>query len=273
MTQRATPKRTDIETETFSIRWAEDAGRCSTCGSLVDHGPVGWRDGPAYGRLCDACLGRHHSGLALVVASGATATAGENRPIAGEIAPLTPADVAALVDEKVELTHDTIERLRHLVRSSPCYAGELARLDALATDADLNEDRDDRLSAGLMLHLEFRSLLNAPSWQHPAEVLDPQGVIGISYEALLSIAEALLPGCEDPEALTEVRRKLEQAWDEEKAQKECVGLFVERLLEADPEDAERLLRRAKREYRFLARQSRASAEPVAQTAEAVLSDA
>lgn len=51
----------------------------------------------------------------ILMAVGAARSRADNRPMVGEIAPLTSADVAALADEVVELTNDTIERLRKLV--------------------------------------------------------------------------------------------------------------------------------------------------------------
>ena len=162
--------------------------------------------------------------------------------------PLTLEDVAQLADKSDQLSCATMDHLRLFVRSDELFAPQLTVLESMARDAGLGES-NDRLYAGLQCNEELDDLLESRDWQHPAEVLDPEGTLGISYRELIRIAEARARRAEESAALDEVRDKLELALAAEKAKTYCVDAFVAALLAMDSKEAERLLRRATRAYR------------------------
>ena len=163
-------------------------------------------------------------------------------------------ELAEVADHSDQFTRATMDKLRQLVRSLEMFAPQLAYLEALAQDAGLDETRNDRLHAGLQCSRELDRLHEAEDWQHPAEVLDPQGGIGIDCAELAHIAEARARRVDEPITLLAIREKLENARAAEQARQDCVDAFVASLVAADPEDAEILLRRAERAYRFHRRQ-------------------
>ncbi len=97
-------------------------------------------------------------------------------------------------------------------------------------------------------------------WQHPAEVLDPDGTLGIAYRELVRLAEARVAGARaaeeqatgTPESarLPEVQEKLERAWAEEKAWEAPIRRIASHLEDHDPEAAELLLTQVLAQYRF-----------------------
>ncbi len=173
--------------------------------------------------------------------------------------PLTLDDLAHLADSSDQFARETMDRLRHHVRSQPLFAPELAYFEALARDAGLSE-RHDRRRASLQCNDELDRLLAADSWQHPADVLDPEGIVGIGYRELIHIAEARARRAAEPDALHAVRDKLKRARDADQAKTDCVDTFIAALLTHDPEGAETLLRRAARVYRFHREQRQAEEE-------------
>ncbi len=160
-------------------------------------------------------------------------------------------EVAQLADKTDQFSSAIKDKLRSLVRSDPSYAPQLAELERLAQDAGLPET-NDRLYAGWLFNQEFDRLLEAEDWQHPAEILDPDGNLGIGYQELINIAESrarrLAPTA--AAAHQEVCRKLSEAHKGKQSKSDCVEVFVNALLTFDPEDAELLLGRAARAYRF-----------------------
>ncbi len=159
-------------------------------------------------------------------------------------------ELAQVADRSDQFTRATMDKLRQLVRSLETFAPQLAYLDALAEDAGLDATRDDRLHAGLQCNQELDRLHQAEDWQHPAEVLDPEGVIGIDYQELVPIAEARARRVDEPVSLLAIRDQLENARAAEQAGQDCVDAFVAALLAGAPQVAEILLRRAARAYRF-----------------------
>lgn len=165
------------------------------------------------------------------------------------------AELAQLADRSDQFSRSTMDKLRILVHSMERFAPQLAYLKALAEDAGLPEDQDDRLHAGWLCNQEFDALQATPAWRHPAEVLDPDGNLGIGYAELIHIAGIRARRAEEPAALQAIGEKLRAAKSAEGPSQDCVDAFVTALLAAEPEDAEILLSRAERAYRFQRRRA------------------
>lgn len=171
---------------------------------------------------------------------------------------LTLEDAALLADPNGQLTQGTVSRLRRLARTDPRVISLFEYLEALADEADL-PDTSDRLDVGLKCLADVERLLQADGWQHPAEILDPSGEIGVNYSGLVKLAQAWARQAGESGRHRAVGRKLERAWCEEKARNQPVEDFVARLCQVEPEEAERLLRQAGLRYRARRRQVTAPA--------------
>ncbi len=158
--------------------------------------------------------------------------------------PLTLEDVALLADEG-EPTRETIRHLGEFIRSHHLFADRIRHLRALARDAAVK-----KLADGLSLHKELDQLVHARNWSHPAQVLDPDGFIGISYPELIRIAKVRVRRAEDSRPLKVIQRRLEEAQAAEPAEAEApIHKIVERLQKEQPGTAERQLHQAILEFR------------------------
>ncbi len=156
--------------------------------------------------------------------------------------PLTLEDIAVLADE-TDLPVDAVRRMGEFARTHPLFAERIARLRALAEEAGV-----ERLWDALLLSREFESLLQAETWEHPAEVLDPDGNLGIPYRELLHIAEARAARAEDSSVFTVIRQKLSKARDAQRSAAAPVQNIVAQLLKHEPGKAEKLLHQAILEF-------------------------
>ncbi len=167
--------------------------------------------------------------------------------------PLTLEDVALLADGADSLPHSTKQRLRRLVLNDRRFRRHLKRLEALAQEAGIN-DSQDRLGAALLVHSHYRQLAQAKGWQHPAEVLDPDGTVGIHYVELLHIARARAETANGAGRPQEILRQIETAWAAEKRRSDFASGVAEQLADFDPSEAEQLLRRIGHELRWKLKQ-------------------
>ncbi len=165
---------------------------------------------------------------------------------------LTLEDVALVLSASREVPAGTAGRLAGVVRTDPRFEPHVERLEALAEEAGLPEAQDRPLSA-LHCQRSFERLAAAKDWRHPAEVLDPDGELGIAYRELVHLARARARRQGAPRSYGEALVKLEAAWAQEKERAALVERFVEGLIGYEPEAAERLLRLASAEYRLRAR--------------------
>ncbi len=169
---------------------------------------------------------------------------------------LTLQDVALLLAGKPDqIPRDTARRLPEVIRTDPRFAGLVEELRALAREAGFEPVRDEDLETALDCRRDLERLLAAEGWEHPAEVLDPEGDVGISYRELSCLAAARAErerGRGRPRA---VQEKLERAWASQRERDAPVVNFVTRLLEHDEETAEALLQQAAIEHRRQRRQA------------------
>ncbi len=168
---------------------------------------------------------------------------------------LTLEDAALLADEQGQIPKETLDRARRLIRSDPRATLHFEYLEDLADEAAMPET-SDRLHVGFRCLEDLERLERAPDWQHPSEVLDPTGEIGIHYPELVQLAGMRARQAGDPERYRGIERKLENAWSVEKEGEALAERFAERLCGVEPAAAERLLRQAARQY-----QARRAAQP------------
>ncbi len=164
---------------------------------------------------------------------------------------LSADDVAKLASAVAsgQLPRPTIRRLAAANRADPRFAGHYQALTALARDAGFDPVRDQDLETALECHRDFLRLLDTDGWEHPSEVLDPDGDLGISYRELAHIAAARADRAEGESRPAAVREKLLKAWAEQRQRAAPVVSFVAQLLEHDRKTAEAMLQQASIEYR------------------------
>ncbi len=169
---------------------------------------------------------------------------------------LTLQDVALLLAGKPDqIPRDTARRMAEVIRTEPRYAERVEELRTLAREAGFEPVRDEDLETALDSRRDLERLLTAEGWEHPAEVLDPQGEIGISYRELACLAAARAEREEGRGRARAVQEKLERAWASQREREAPVVRFVTRLLEHDEETAEALLQQAAVEHRRQRRQA------------------
>ncbi len=134
-------------------------------------------------------------------------------------------------------------------RTDPRFAGHYQALATLARGAGFHPVRDEDLETALDCHRDFHRLLETEDWEHPSEILDPAGELGVSYRELANIAAAFAERTGGAGRAPAVREKLERAWADEREKVAPVVTFVARLLDHDDETAEELLRQASLEYK------------------------
>ncbi len=175
--------------------------------------------------------------------------------------PLTLEDVALLADGADGLPAATKRRLRELVMTDPRFQSQLEHLEALAQESGLGEEQG-RFGSALLVRDHYLQLEQAEGWEHPAEVLDPEGFIGLLYQELLHLAVVRARDTEDSSPAWQIARKLEAAWAEEQARRAFADRMAKQLLDFDPEEAESLLLRVGHDIRWRYRQLRQAGEEV-----------
>jgi hypothetical protein len=104
---------------------------------------------------------------------------------------LTLEDIAAIY-EGSDLPTETVEHLKQWVRTDPQFQSQIEVLVILADAAGLPVDDPNRLQDATVLQKQLNALIDAgQSWKHPAEILDPEGEVGLDCGALLKLAEAV----------------------------------------------------------------------------------
>ncbi len=161
---------------------------------------------------------------------------------------LAPQDLALLIDGTGSVPERLAEPLAAILRSDPRFAEPVAELEALARAAGLAPQRC-YLSRALEAHRDADRLLATTGWQHPAEVLDPEGDRGVDYGPLMHLVAERAKQAGDPTALRSVHERLTRACGVERADDALVETFLEGLLSREPELAESLLNRARSRYR------------------------
>lgn len=167
---------------------------------------------------------------------------------------LSAHDAALLANGHAQLPDATMRKIVAVVRTDGRFAGHYEALRSLATDAGFEPVRDKDLETALDCHQDFERLLTSEGWEHPAEILDPEGELGICYQELIHIAAARARREPDSERVKAVRDRLERAWEAHRKRHEPVERFVARLLEHDETTAKRLLQRASSEHEWQRRQ-------------------
>lgn len=125
---------------------------------------------------------------------------------------LTLEELAEVADGDALHTQERRDRLAHVICTDPRFAEQLERLEQLARDAGLGPEWGSYRGVALEENEDFDRLLATDTWRDPAEVLDPDGDRGFSYDCLISIAKARAARAEDPAVLEAVQERLEQAW-------------------------------------------------------------
>lgn len=161
---------------------------------------------------------------------------------------LTLEDVAALLSGCDQIPIPTALKLARVIGTDHRFAPHVERLQAMARQAGIASGRDDWPDAALHCHRDYQRLLDAEDWEHPADVLDPEGTRGISYPELARTAEARARGSEDPR-LAEIQQKLERAWAGKKERAAPIRRIVAEILEQEPGEARHMLNQAFVEYR------------------------
>ncbi len=164
---------------------------------------------------------------------------------------LTLEELALLADGMVEsLSDDAVRRLAAVILSDPRFAPQLAALEKLAREAGARPgEAAGYLSAAVAADQALGRLLAAEGWTHPAEILDPDGAVGVPYASLIDLAKARQETAEDQPRVRAVRRRLEEALAAEAAEDRLLERFLAGLRELPPERAARVLSRAVPEYR------------------------
>ncbi len=162
---------------------------------------------------------------------------------------LTLEDVAHLLGQTDQLPRETVRKLVAVIGTDHRFAGHVERLESQARDAGIETDLADWPAAAFYCHRDFERLVAAEGWLHPAEVLDPDGEVGISYRELVGLAEKQTAHAREPGRLLAIQEKLERAWAEDKAKDAPVLSIASQLLDQEPDAAEQLLTHALAEYR------------------------
>ncbi len=128
---------------------------------------------------------------------------------------LTLEDVAMLLSHTDHLPARVALKLPRVIGTDPRLAAHVGQLQDMAREAGLEAECRDWPEIAFLCHRDLDRLLAAEDWQHPAEVLDPDGEVGVSYRELIRAAETRARRSDDPK-LPEVRRRLKRAWAAER---------------------------------------------------------
>ena len=177
-------------------------------------------------------------------ASAAERSAGDRR------CGLTLEELALVADGLAEsLSDDGARRLGQVIRTDPRFETDLAELEQLAREAGLQPgDSFEYLSAAQAGDEALTTLLHADGWNHPAEILDPDGSRGIPYPLLIRLARERAGKGEHAARILDVRQRLEEAQAAELAVEALVDRFVAGLFELPEDEASALLRRVERQH-------------------------
>ncbi len=167
-------------------------------------------------------------------------------------------DVAMLASTSGQLPEPTLLRLAAANRTDPRFEKHYEALVGLARDAGFDPVRDEDLETALDCHRDFALLLQTEGWEHPAEIIDPDGEIGVYYRELAHIAAAHEERKQGAREKA-VREKLERAWTVRRERLAPVETFVSHLLEQDDETAKKLLKQAKIDYQSQRKQGEQTA--------------
>ena len=164
-------------------------------------------------------------------------------------ASLLPLEDVARLSGASELPADTLRRIAAAARSDPRFAEHYRVLEALARDAGLDPSDGGDLETAFECYEEYWKLLETDGWEHPDEVLDPNGDVGISYRELAHLARERAEREIVSARELEVRDRLERAWATQRKLNAPVTHFVSQLLKLDDETAGQQLQQAASEYR------------------------
>ena len=160
---------------------------------------------------------------------------------------LTLEDLAALLSHTDQLPLRTALKLTEVIRTDPRFADQVEVLQTMARQAGIGLDREDWPEAALHCHRDLERLLATEGWEHPAEVLDPDGETGVTYRELVHLAEARAGASEDPR-LGEIRQRLQRAWAAEREKAAPIQRIVTELLGQGRDAARHMLNQAFVEY-------------------------
>lgn len=161
---------------------------------------------------------------------------------------LTLEDVAILLSHTDQLPASVVRKLPRVIGTHPGVAGHVERLRAMAREAGVGAERGDWSQVAFYSHQDLDRLLAAEDWQDPAEVLDPQGEVGVSYRELVCVAEARARGSRDPR-LGKVHGRLQRALAAEAERAVPIRRIAAELQQQEPGAARQILDKAFAEYR------------------------
>ncbi len=151
-------------------------------------------------------------------------------------------DIALLCDGLTGPPPDDLaQRLARQVRADPLAADVIRDLEAVATDAGLPRESQNRLEAAWDLREDLAHLLDSGDWDDPFEVLDPHGNRPVDLQSLLVLAESRAGRPDPPAGLDAVRTKLTRALEDLESDEELAESFVAKLLERSPRRARAIL--------------------------------
>ena len=155
---------------------------------------------------------------------------------------LTLEDLALIVSDG-DIEGELQKRIANVIRSDSRFAEQFEQLEALAADAGT-----DDLWDGFERNREFDRLLEAESWNDPAEVLNPDAseLYEVSYRRLLAIADARIARTEHPGLIQSVKDRLLRA--EEKSADRAVYQVAEALKNLSVDTAEKVIVEVRRKY-------------------------
>ena len=155
---------------------------------------------------------------------------------------LTLEDLALIVSDG-DIEGELQERIAEVIRTDPRFTEQFEQLESLAVDAGA-----DDLFDGFERNREFDQLLEAESWEAPAEILNPDGseLYEVSYRKLLAIADARIARTEHPGLIQAVKDRLQRA--EEKSAERAVYQVADALKNLSVETAEKVFVEVRRKY-------------------------
>ena len=185
-----------------------------------------------------------------MAAKHASAARAAERPAGDRRCALTLEELGLVADGLVEsLSDDGARRLGQVIRTDPRFETGIAELEQLARAAGLQPGVSfEYLSAAQAGDEALTTLLHADGWNHPAEILDPDGSRGIPYTLLIRLARQREGRREDAGRIRDVRRRLEEAHAAELAVEALADRFVAGLFELPEDEASALLRQVEWQY-------------------------
>ena len=162
-------------------------------------------------------------------------------------------DIAA-IHEGNGLPVETLERLTQWVRTDARFQDDIEQLMRLADAAKLPTDDAHRLTGVMVIGTQLQSLLETEQdWSHPADILDPEGEVGLECEALLHLAESQVTHDGRINAILE---RLRDAAEVDRQNREAVERFVAALEKRSPVTARAMVREVQQVMRDFAERSK-----------------